>query len=886
MKKNRHVIRKVFPDSIAEEMELVPGDELISINGQPIEDVFDYHYLVNDEYLEILVRKADGEEWELEIEKDFEEDLGVEFENSLMDEYRSCRNHCIFCFIDQMPPGMRETLYFKDDDSRLSFLQGNYVTLTNMSDHDIDRVIRYHLAPINISFQTTNPKLRCEMLHNRFAGDIFPKVDRLFQAGIEMNGQVVLCKGVNDGEELERTIRDLSGYLPHLKSVSVVPVGLSKYREGLHPLEPFNREDALGVLETVHRWQKKLYEQYGLHFIHCSDEWYILAGLPLPEEERYDGYLQLENGVGMLRLLEEEVQEELAHRKGDERVRRVSIATGKLAAPFIQENVERVRTVYGNVEAQVYPIRNDFFGELITVSGLITGQDLKEQLKGKDLGECLLIPCNMLRAGENVFLDDVTVEEVEEQLGVPVAVVDEDGVSFVHALTEKEIVKNHKYMSKPIVAIVGRPNVGKSTLFNVLAGDNISIVKDTPGVTRDRIYADASWLNYNFTLIDTGGIEPESKDVILSQMRDQAQIAIDTADVIVFITDVRQGLVDADSKVADMLRRSGKPVVLAVNKVDSFEKFMPDVYEFYNLGIGDPIPISASGRLGMGDLLDEVVKFFQEDELSEEENEIPRIAIVGKPNVGKSSIVNKLLGQNRVIVSNVAGTTRDAIDTNVMWNGKEYIFIDTAGLRRKNKIKEELERYSIIRTVTAVERADVVIVVIDAEEGITEQDAKIAGIAHERGKGIIIAVNKWDAIEKDDKTIYKYTNKIRETLAYMPYAELLFISAQTGQRLPKLFDTIDMVLENQTLRVQTGVLNEIMTEAVAMQQPPSDKGKRLKLFYITQVAVKPPTFVIFVNDKELMHFSYTRYLENKIRDAFGFRGTSLKFIIRERKGEK
>ncbi len=441
-------------------------------------------------------------------------------------------------------------------------------------------------------------------------------------------------------------------------------------------------------------------------------------------------------------------------------------------------------------------------------------------------------------------------------------------------------------MSKPIVAIVGRPNVGKSTLFNVLAGENISIVKDTPGVTRDRIYADASWLNYNFTLIDTGGIEPESKDVILAQMRDQAQIAIDTADVIVFLTDVRQGLVDSDSKVADMLRRSGKPVVLAVNKVDNFEKFMPDVYEFYNLGIGDPIPVSASGKLGLGDLLDEVVKFFSVDELEEEENEIPHIAIVGKPNVGKSSLINKLLGQNRVIVSNVAGTTRDAIDTNVMWNGKEYVFIDTAGLRRKNKIKEELERYSIIRTVTAVERADVVIVVTDAVEGITEQDAKIAGIAHERGKGIIIAVNKWDAVEKDDKTIYKYTNKVRETLAYMPYAELMFISAQTGQRLPKLFDTIDMVLENQTLRVQTGVLNEIMTEAVAMQQPPSDKGKRLKLFYITQVAVKPPTFVIFVNDKELMHFSYTRYLENKIRDAFGFRGTSLKFIIRERKGEK
>ncbi|MCI6432735.1 MAG: ribosome biogenesis GTPase Der [Oliverpabstia sp.] len=441
-------------------------------------------------------------------------------------------------------------------------------------------------------------------------------------------------------------------------------------------------------------------------------------------------------------------------------------------------------------------------------------------------------------------------------------------------------------MSKPIVAIVGRPNVGKSTLFNALAGDNISIVKDTPGVTRDRIYADASWLNYNFTLIDTGGIEPESNDVILSQMRDQAQIAIDTADVIIFITDVRQGLVDSDSKVADMLRRSAKPVILVVNKVDSYEKYMPDVYEFYNLGIGDPIPISASSKLGIGDMLDEVVKYFPEDSGEDEENDIPHIAIVGKPNVGKSSIVNKLLGQNRVIVSNVAGTTRDAIDTNILWNGKEYIFIDTAGLRRKNKIKEELERYSIIRTVTAVERADVVIVVIDAQEGITEQDAKIAGIAHERGKGIIIAVNKWDAIEKDDKTIYKFTNRIREVLSYMPYAEILFISAQTGQRLPKLFETIDMVLENQSLRIQTGVLNEIMTEAVAMQQPPSDKGKRLKLFYMTQVAIKPPTFVIFVNNKELMHFSYTRYLENKVREAFGFRGTSLKFIIRERNEEK
>ena len=438
-------------------------------------------------------------------------------------------------------------------------------------------------------------------------------------------------------------------------------------------------------------------------------------------------------------------------------------------------------------------------------------------------------------------------------------------------------------MSKPIVAIVGRPNVGKSTLFNALAGEKISIVKDTPGVTRDRIYADVSWLDWSFTLIDTGGIEPDSKDIILAQMREQAQIAIDTADVIIFITDVRQGLVDADAKVADMLRRSNKPVVLVVNKVDNFDKFLMDTYEFYNLGIGEPIPVSASGKLGIGDMLEKVVEHFETDEGQGEEEEIPRIAVVGKPNVGKSSLINKVLGESRVIVSDIAGTTRDAIDTKVEWNGNEYIFIDTAGLRRKNKIKEELERYSIIRTVTAVERADVVVMMIDATEGVTEQDAKIAGIAHERGKGIIIAVNKWDAIEKNDKTIYKFTNKIREVLSYMPYAEILFISAETGQRIPKLFETIDMVLENQTLRIQTGVLNEIMTEAVAMQQPPSDKGKRLKLFYITQVAVKPPTFVIFVNDKELMHFSYTRYLENKIRDAFGFKGTSLKFIIRERK---
>ena len=440
---------------------------------------------------------------------------------------------------------------------------------------------------------------------------------------------------------------------------------------------------------------------------------------------------------------------------------------------------------------------------------------------------------------------------------------------------------------KPVVAVVGRPNVGKSTFFNVLAGERLSIVKDTPGVTRDRIYTDVDWAGHDFTLIDTGGIEPDSKDIILSQMREQAQIAIDTADVIIFMTDLKQGLVDADNQVAIMLRKSKKPIILAVNKTDNYKKQISDVYEFYNLGLGEPYPISSAERTGLGDLLDAVIEHFPEGaEAEEPEDDSVRIAVVGKPNVGKSSIINRLIGENRVIVSDIAGTTRDAVDTHVKHNGKDYIFVDTAGLRRKNKIKEDLEHYMIVRTVGAVERSDVTVIVIDATEGVTEQDAKIAGIAHERGKGVIIAVNKWDAVEKDNHTTDNFKKKVRDTLSFMPYAEIIFISALTGQRLPKLYDTIDMVVENHAMRVQTGVLNEIMTQATVMQQPPTDKGKRLRLYYITQVSVKPPTFVIFVNDKELMHFSYTRYIENQIREAFGFKGTPLKFIIRERKDKE
>lgn len=434
--KHEHIIKSVEPESIASELGLEPGDKLLRINGQEIEDVFDYHYLVNDEELLLLVEKVDGEEWELEIEKEYEEDLGIVFEQGLMDEYRSCRNKCIFCFIDQMPKGMRETLYFKDDDSRLSFLQGNYVTLTNMSDHDIQRIIEYHLEPINVSIHTTNPELRCKMLHNRFAGDALKKIQTLYEGGVTMNGQIVLCKGVNDGEELERSIRDMSKWLPNLQSVSVVPVGLSKYREGLYPLEPFTKEDAKEVLSIIHKWQDKFYEEYGMHFIQAGDEWYLLAEEEIPQEERYDGYLQLENGVGMIRLLLDEFEDAYEECEEDDRQRKISIATGKLAYPYIKSMTERLMDKYPKLEAQVYEIQNDFFGERITVSGLITGQDLKAQLKGRPLGDYLLLPCNMLRSGENVFLDDVTVEDLSAELGVEIKMIGSSGQEFVDAVLQ------------------------------------------------------------------------------------------------------------------------------------------------------------------------------------------------------------------------------------------------------------------------------------------------------------------------------------------------------------------------------------------------------------------------------------------------------------------
>ena len=437
-------------------------------------------------------------------------------------------------------------------------------------------------------------------------------------------------------------------------------------------------------------------------------------------------------------------------------------------------------------------------------------------------------------------------------------------------------------MRKVIVAVVGRPNVGKSTLFNTIAGKQISIVQDTPGVTRDRIYAEGNWLNYYFTMVDTGGIEPISDDVLLKQMRSQAELAIETADVIIFVTDVKSGVVDADYEVAEMLRRSKKPIVLCVNKVDSIKKYGNDIYEFYQLGLGEPFPVSAANHLGLGDLLDEVVKHFPKEGLEEEEDGTLKIALIGKPNAGKSSLTNKLLGENRVIVSDIAGTTRDAIDTEVTYNGTPYIFIDTAGLRRKGKVTEDIERYSVIRTVAAVDRADICIVLIDAVEGITDGDTRIAGIAHESGKGVIIAVNKWDLVEKNDKTMQEFTKQLKEKFAYMDYAEYLFISAETGQRIHKIYELVNMIHDNQVMRIKTGVLNEILARATAMKQPPSDKGKRLKLFYITQASVAPPTFVIFVNDRELMHFSYTRYIENQIRENFGFRGTPIRFIIRER----
>lgn len=431
-----HVIGSVTPGSIAEEMGIEKGDVLLLVNGQSPKDVFDYRYLMNEEEVSVLIRKPDGEEWELEIEKEYEDDLGMEFENGLMDDYRSCRNKCIFCFIDQLPKGMRRTLYFKDDDSRLSFLQGNYLTLTNMKEQDLDRIIYYKLSPINISFQTTNPELRCRMLNNRFAGDVLEKARRLKDAGIVMNGQIVLCRGVNDGEELERSIRDLTALLPQLQSVSVVPVGLTRYREGLYPLEPFTGEDARRVLDVIHRWQRQLYQEYGVHFIHAGDEWYLLAGEPLPEEKTYDGYLQLENGVGMIRLLEEEVKEALRSLPGDDRSRRVTIATGELAAPFLQRHADCVREHYPNVQVRVLPVKNTFFGERITVAGLLTGQDLIEQLGGQDLGERLLLTSHMLKSGEPVFLDDRTVEEVENALQTKIFIVESSGTDLIRGIIE------------------------------------------------------------------------------------------------------------------------------------------------------------------------------------------------------------------------------------------------------------------------------------------------------------------------------------------------------------------------------------------------------------------------------------------------------------------
>ena len=434
MKKHEHIVKSLMPGGIGEELGIEPGDKLLAINGNKIQDVFDYYYYEESEQLLLLIEKPDGEEWELEIEKDEDESLGIEFDQSLMDEYRSCRNKCMFCFIDQMPKGMRETLYFKDDDSRLSFLQGNYITLTNMSDHDVERIVKYRLEPINISFQTTNPELRCKMLHNRFAGEALKKVDILYRGQIEMNGQIVLCKGVNDGEELERTIRDLTGYLPYLKSVSIVPVGLTKYRDGLYPLEPFTKEDAREVLSVIHRWQEKIYQEHGIHMIHAGDEWYVLAEEEVPEEERYDGYLQLENGVGMMRLLFNEVQEALSAVTGDGRQREISLATGRLMYPYIGKILEEIRKKFPNITTHLYAIRNDFFGERITVSGLITGQDLTGQLKGQPLGERLLLPCNMLKIGEPVFLDDFTLEEVENSLQVKTDIVKSSGQDLLDAV--------------------------------------------------------------------------------------------------------------------------------------------------------------------------------------------------------------------------------------------------------------------------------------------------------------------------------------------------------------------------------------------------------------------------------------------------------------------
>ena len=703
-------------------------------------------------------------------------------------------------------------------------------------------------------------------------------IDEFAGAGIEMNCQLVMCRGVNDGGHLRKSLEKLGGLYPAVRSIAAVPTGLTRYRDGLYPLEPYDRESACAVLDILEEYGEKYKRQYGVRVVYPGDEWFLLAGRPIPPDEYYDDYVQLENGVGMWRLLHDEFMNALPDQKHTLLPRAIDVATGTLAYPLIRMLADTLQSLHRNVKVTVHCIRNDFFRRERQRCGphhrhrpdRTAEREAAQPYAGHPRGDAAggegQIPGRRYRQAAGKGVGRARAHPAAERRGAA------ESPAEVRKLRKPDTKKKGRPMGKPIVAIVGRPNVGKSTLFNKLVGQRLAIVEDTPGVTRDRLYGNCEWRDHRFLLIDTGGIEPKADDVLLRHMRGQAQLAIDTADAILFVTDIRSGVTAQDQDIAAMLMRSGKPVFLVVNKVDGVGEPPMELYDFYSLGIGEPYPVSSVHGHGTGDLLEAVCACLPENEDGEDEDERIGVAVIGRPNVGKSSLVNHILGEERMIVANEAGTTRDAVDSDVDNRYGKFTFIDTAGLRKRGKVEDGVERYSVLRSLAAVERAKVCVIMIDATEGFTEQDSKVAGFAHEQGKACIIAVNKWDAVEKDDKTMDVQRKKLMNDFSFMSYAPIIFISAKTGQRVDRLFELIKFVDSQNAMRVTTGMLNDLLARATARVQPPSDKGKRLKIYYMTQIATRPPTFVCFCNSKQLFHFSYARYIENQIRETFGLEG--------------
>ena len=857
-------IDAVAPGSDAAALGLAPGDELLAVDGNVLNDALDYHFYTDSPGFHLTARVG-GQMREWEVARQPGEDFGCSFATYLGDRKHSCANRCIFCFIDQLPPGMRESLYFKDDDERLSFLFGNYITMTNMHQREIDRIIKMHISPINVSVHTTNPELRSMMLANRRGGETLAYLKRLVDAGIAVNCQLVLCRGVNDGDELRRTLADLLALGPMVESIAAVPCGVTDYRQGLYPQTPYDKASSGEVIDIMEAAGDEAKARYGRRIVYPSDEWYLCAGRPIPPAAFYEDYAQLERKEDGRR--DRDHGRPPHHRHDGGAAPAVPHDLGD-RPPHREPLFRRQRGGGGAGHRHRYPgaVRRQ------------TDQRGAGGARGDAAQRAGYVPGQRHggRAGPKAGGAGGDPARRRRQRGPRPA------AQRAAHLPPQKAENGGMSMSKPIVAVVGRPNVGKSTLFNKLCGQRLAIVEDTPGITRDRIFAPCEWQGRELLLVDTGGIEPKATEGILAHMREQAQIAIDTADCIVFVVDVRSGMTASDEEVAHMLRRSRKPVVLAVNKCDSVGEPPAEMYEFYNLGFDEVMPVSAVHGHGTGDLLDAVCAHLDFSETVVEEDRIP-VAIIGRPNVGKSSLTNRILGENRMIVADEAGTTRDAIDTPVDNQYGKFIFTDTAGLRRRSNIGEGLERYMVVRALAAVERSRVALILVDATVGFTEQDSKIAGYAHEQGKACIIVVNKWDAVEgKETNTMELQRRGYAECFSFMSYAPILFISAQTGYNIDRLMRLIREVDAQNGARVPTGVLNEMLARATARVQPPSDRGRRLKIFYLTQASTRPPTFVAFVNSKPLFHFSYQRYLINQIRESFSLEHTPIRLVVRER----